>query len=676
MKKLTIILITSLLSINLIATNYYVKNDGNNTLDGRSDATAWQTLSYVRGKTFSPGDTIFFKRGHIWKEYMAATNSGTAGSPIVYTAYGTGIKPIFTCKDTITGWSRDANWTETTSGSNVWYKTLAYRPYRLWINSTEAKRAYNESSLSATLLWSWNADGTNRLYVYSVGNPGSKAEPIEMGYKPDSPSKTITFSVSTANYITISYLDLQGGSYSLRVANSSYITVDSCNIGYDGAYAGLRVYASSTSLYSDSGSVNRCNFDSNFKINYGDMSYIDYDNEGDGLKLINNVRYWDIDSCYFKNWRHSSYAFEALTEGYVCQYNKIHDCYFTAPDIDDGRGFSGAGNQTTVIGNEIYNNIVYHTHSSNQVSAYGSKIYNNIFAEIHNAQCRLLTGTRVGIGLVISNSGNGAGASVGQRMNVFNNTFINTEDYGMRVNAYTGENKNDTICNNIFYNCNSYNNYAIAVFNESAVSYYVWKNNLIYNESTDDVISYRGTGMTVTEWNAADTNGDVIADNISSNPQFLDEVALDYHLKNTSPAIGAGITTLTSTDKDNVTWDSPPAIGAYEYTSYATPVLPTISTGSVIFRVKNMATISASNCIDAGGGTVTDKGICWSISPNPTISDSKTTDGSGEGTYNSTMTGLTAGKVYYVRAYATNAKGTNYGTNISFKVIPFQIGIY
>jgi hypothetical protein len=40
------------------------------------------------------------------------------------------------------------------------------------------------------------------------------------------------------------------------------------------------------------------------------------------------------------------------------------------------------------------------------------------------------------------------------------------------------------------------------------------------------------------------------------------------------------------------------------------------------------------------------------------------------------MTGLTSGRTYYVRAYATNEKGTNYGAEISFKIIPFQYLIY
>ena len=50
----------------------------------------------------------------------------------------------------------------------------------------------------------------------------------------------------------------------------------------------------------------------------------------------------------------------------------------------------------------------------------------------------------------------------------------------------------------------------------------------------------------------------------------------------------------------------------------------------------------------------------------PSVSDSKTTDGSASGSYSSNISGLTAGTVYYVRAYATNSAGTGYGSQIRF----------
>jgi hypothetical protein len=63
---------------------------------------------------------------------------------------------------------------------------------------------------------------------------------------------------------------------------------------------------------------------------------------------------------------------------------------------------------------------------------------------------------------------------------------------------------------------------------------------------------------------------------------------------------------------------------------------------------------------------ITERGVCWSTSQTPTISDSKTSDGTGSGGFTSIITGLSANTTYYVRAYATNSAGTGYGNTISF----------
>ena len=81
-------------------------------------------------------------------------------------------------------------------------------------------------------------------------------------------------------------------------------------------------------------------------------------------------------------------------------------------------------------------------------------------------------------------------------------------------------------------------------------------------------------------------------------------------------------------------------------------------------------TYNSANCggevTHEGGSSVTARGVCWSTSSNPTTADNKTTDGSGLGTFTSSITGLTSGQTYYVRAYATNSENTNYGDNVQF----------
>jgi hypothetical protein len=93
--------------------------------------------------------------------------------------------------------------------------------------------------------------------------------------------------------------------------------------------------------------------------------------------------------------------------------------------------------------------------------------------------------------------------------------------------------------------------------------------------------------------------------------------------------------------------------------------IPEVTT-SVITDITSITATGGGNVTHDGGETVTTRGICWSTSPMPTISDSKTTDGSGEGSFVSSLTGLTNTYVYYVRAYATNSVGTGYGGQVSF----------
>jgi hypothetical protein len=104
-----------------------------------------------------------------------------------------------------------------------------------------------------------------------------------------------------------------------------------------------------------------------------------------------------------------------------------------------------------------------------------------------------------------------------------------------------------------------------------------------------------------------------------------------------------------------------------------TIALPTLTTAAASSITQNTA-ISGGNITSDGGATVTTRGVCWSTSTNPTIANSKTIDGSGTGVFISSITGLTGGITYYVRAYATNNERTAYGNEVNFTTLPFTCG--
>ena len=104
--------------------------------------------------------------------------------------------------------------------------------------------------------------------------------------------------------------------------------------------------------------------------------------------------------------------------------------------------------------------------------------------------------------------------------------------------------------------------------------------------------------------------------------------------------------------------------------SFTTPSAITITTANVSNITANSATCGGTI---TSNKTITARGVCWNTTGNPTISDSKTSDGSGTGSFTSSLTGLTANTAYYVRAYATTIDGTMYGNQVSFKTGTIQI---
>jgi uncharacterized protein (TIGR02145 family) len=93
--------------------------------------------------------------------------------------------------------------------------------------------------------------------------------------------------------------------------------------------------------------------------------------------------------------------------------------------------------------------------------------------------------------------------------------------------------------------------------------------------------------------------------------------------------------------------------------------VPVLTTTAVSAITETTATCGG-NITSDGGSSVIARGVCWSKGTTPTITDSKTSNGTGTGSFTSAITGLAFNNTYYVRAYATNSAGTGYGNAVSF----------
>jgi hypothetical protein len=294
-RYLTILLL--LISISAGATNYYVKNGGNNGAAGTSDATAWADLTKVNSTTFAAGDSIFFRRGDTFRGSVYQTENGTANNWIYYGAYGTGAKPkILGSKDL----SLTSDWTN--HSGNVWKTTATLGTTQGDISNlifnNEASCGYKKRSID-----SLNAQGKffyntadNLVYLYSASNPGTFYSHIEAAGHYDIYQAILYF--INCSYIHIADLDVRYSSADgIEGRDVTGFIVERCDVSYIGG-----------EWFLDAPDTRRV---------------------GNGIQLsvnVNNaiVRYNRVHQCY-----DAGISPQAWVNGAVMQNISIHDNYVT-----------------------------------------------------------------------------------------------------------------------------------------------------------------------------------------------------------------------------------------------------------------------------------------------------------------------------------------------------------
>lgn len=183
------------LLLSASATTYHVDSvNGNDSNSGTSPSAPWQTVAAVNSHGFRPGDQVLFLRGRFWREALNIKSSGAPGNPIVFGAYGSGLRPIISANDKITKWSNY-------SGS-IWQAPASRTMLQVFRNAARTVNRSSPLTLSANYQWTYNA-AKQTLYIYSTTDPNSDESIWEAS------RRLYAVNVDNQSYITFDRLDLR-----------------------------------------------------------------------------------------------------------------------------------------------------------------------------------------------------------------------------------------------------------------------------------------------------------------------------------------------------------------------------------------------------------------------------------------------------------------------------------
>ena len=315
-------------------TSYYVSSsEGNDSAAGTSSNTPLKTISKANSKA-SAGDTIYLKRGDTWRNTdLTVDASFTLKSGVHYAAYGSGAKPeLLGSAKNYGGSSNSSGWTETSSGSHVWY-------YQYIASGSATTNA------NAGMIYFIDADGTvhpgksiaapntnNNTYSYSEGDLDSDLEyfaPNKSG------SNTITAgSYSTQGRIYV-YSNTNPATRFPRIEIAPRHTVVEGNNGTSSSEAGVTTLNNIAVKYGGYHGIKSISGGSNFWINKCEIAYIgggvqftsDGSNRiGNGIEFGNGFTNGRVYDCYIHDCFDAGATFQSYGTGSEVSFNNIYFC--------------------------------------------------------------------------------------------------------------------------------------------------------------------------------------------------------------------------------------------------------------------------------------------------------------------------------------------------------------
>lgn len=547
-------------------------------------------------------------------------------------------------------------------------------------------------TLDATNEWYYNG---SKLYIF--GDPAAKVVKVATL---DEVISNSTFPFY--NYITLDNLNLQGANVNIiHLQSTSYFTIQNCNISYSGREGIFGFYSGGT--VSDYFTLTNCTISE--INNTGVFLDLQFHNVTISNNTFNNIAYlagmggtgdWQYNGIYTRGYTDILIEHNTLTNiGYmpIAFYTTdaiVRNNYInTFCNIKDDGG--GIYTQDSIYtGREIRRNIVLNGIGAPDGKKDGGSHAHGIYLDNDSKYVTIDSNTVANI------SGYSICLNSPIHITVTNNTVL-TLTKAFYVNQFYAVDRlrNLTVNNNIFllkkpdglvfdYNLvrmdlknsflpiNStydYNYYARPLGTQNVFSLnYPW------------VVGWNEWPLAT--WQLPQYSGQDAHSNVYLGATISDTSKIKFIENHTSTAVGYTL----STDMTDVTgltygagdialaaWSSLILTGEGTVTlSGGEPPEPTV--GSVATTSISIETATGhGNVLSDGGSAVTERGICWGTSIDPTIAGTHDDSGTGLGAFSVSLINLLPDTQYYARAYAINIVGIAYGGNVMFDTFPNKL---
>jgi len=594
-------------STHLDAATYYVSSSDVASTDSGpgTQAQPWKTIAKVNATTLTPGDTVYFKCGDIWRETLVVKSGTQSGATTTYTSYGTGAKPVISGANLVTGW------TSYTGGTaNTYQAPLANSTVMVTSDNTFIKKGSSATTLAANQYY-WSA---GVLYLNLGGDPATHV--VEAAQRNNavlcqssgSAPKTYFYhnaliglrlektnssnvTVQSSKFWTVQNCELYFGNSAtadgagVNVNNSDNFTVTDSHVNY-ALGDGIIVYNSINATVSNNLVENV--FDGGVNSG-GDGIQVDGNrgaNSTDNFKILNNIVSRPNTSVE-KGCIIAQCGQNGIISGNTCTSGKFGISL---------NGSNGVISYNYVTGTGIYGGI----RISRDIDMSGMKIFYNIVTNT--------VGTGFGCaGITITDdtrdhTGDPVGDDKANRSNflIANNVLYNTY-YGISIDQlFSGVIRNNIVWTDTGFASPLRFKFSGIIPNETLVV----DNNIWQIKGTSSFANFGSSYYsTLATWQATGYD----AHSTTADPLFANPSALDFSLQSASPAIDAGADLGLTEDYDGTVLPQggAPDIGAYEYVAPVPIVVEaeSVPSANITASAGDVVSIFNDTAASAGAGS-------------------------------------------------------------------------